>query len=98
MRGKDAEDEKKEKYDELKAITAKGIRKNLDVKEEQEKDFDAKLSRYLKKEIEEKMIRPTLRLQLKKYHTLHDKRKRKAVEKQKAMDQKLFNLKRQRAM
>ena len=36
MRGKDAGDERTEKYEELNVITAKGIRKHLDVKDEQQ--------------------------------------------------------------
>ena len=48
-----------------------------EVKDEQEKGFDAKLSKYLKKEMEEEMIRPTLKLQMQKYHKLHDKWKTK---------------------
>jgi hypothetical protein len=90
MLRKDVEEEKKTKYDELNAITAKGIRKHLDVKDEKEKDFDAKLSRYLKKEVEEEMLGPTLKLQIQKYHKEHDKWRQKAVRKQKEVDQKLF--------
>ena len=43
------------------------------MKDEQEKEFDAKLRKYLKKEIEEEMIRPTLKLQMQKYHKTYDK-------------------------
>ena len=53
MRSMDAEGEKRGQYEELNAIIVKGVRKNLDMKDEQEKEFDAKLRTYLKKEIEE---------------------------------------------
>jgi hypothetical protein len=93
MKGKEAEEGKKDKYDELNMITAKGIRKKLDMKDEREQEFHNKLGKYMKKEMEEEMLGPTIKLQTQKYHKEYDKWKKKAVEKQKVTDQKLFNQK-----
>ena len=62
-------------------------------KDEADKDFEAKLAKCTKEEMQEEMLGPTIKLQMQRYHKLHDTWRRKAVGQQEKEDQQLYAMK-----
>ena len=92
-RGKEANEGKKAKYSNLNKEAAELIIKHLDLKDEKDKDFKAKIQKIRgpkNKHNDEAMMGPTVKLQMQRYYGLYEKWKRKAVEKEEKEAQKLY--------
>ena len=88
-RRKEAEPSMRAKYKEMNTAAIKSIKKELDLKDGDGRGLEAKLQQFTNKEMEEAMLGPTLKLQLRRFQKLHDTWKRKTVEKEDKVAQQL---------
>ena len=92
-RSREAEPSMKAKYEVLNKEAIAQIKKDLDLKDDKDEEFKAKLQQVTNKEIELTMLGPTLKLQMRRYHKLHDTWKRRAVGKEEKVAQQLYAIK-----
>ena len=78
-RSREAEPSMKAKYEVLNKEAIGKTNKDLDLKDDKDEEFKVKLQKVTNKEIELTMLGPTLKLQMRRYHQLHDTWERRAV-------------------